>query len=158
MPKHPRVLRSTGEGVGEQENQSHHQAVDGERFHECQGEQQGAADLAFGFGLTGDALNSAAGCGALTDTGADGGETDSQTSGHNGSSGGNGIHVERGYGGRCGSADGRWGGVSQNPFAPGTSPHGREGPGLLPDLRAMCLADRRVKAKERDRKSTPPDN
>jgi len=96
---------SAGEGVGEQQHQSDHKAVDGESFHEGQGQQQGAADLAFGFGLAGNALNSAAGSGALTDTGADGAEADSQTSSDNRRGGGDGIHGGTKVVGRWESAD-----------------------------------------------------
>ena len=52
--------------------------------------------LAFGFGLTGDALNSAAGSGALADARTDGAETDSETSGDDGRGGSNRIHGGKG--------------------------------------------------------------
>jgi len=74
----PVIEGSAVEGVGEQKHERHHQAVDGESFHEGQGKQQGAADLAFGFGLTGDALDSATGSGALTDTGANGAKAEAE--------------------------------------------------------------------------------
>ena len=59
--------RSAGEGAGEQKHQSHNQAVDGESFHEGQGQQQGAADLpsASGWRAT---FRQPDRCGALTDT------------------------------------------------------------------------------------------
>jgi hypothetical protein len=91
-----RSRRSAGEGVGKQQHQGDNQAVDREGLHEGQRDQQGAADFAFGFGLTGNAFDSAASRVALTDAGADGADTDSQTSSHDGGGGSKRIHGEKG--------------------------------------------------------------
>ena len=85
---------SACEGVGEQKHQGHHKAVDSQGLHESEGEQQGAADLAFSFGLTSNTFNSTLGSAALTDTRANCSQTNGQTSSDNGSCGSDGIHVE----------------------------------------------------------------
>ena len=64
-----------------------------------------AAGLAVGLGLTSDAFNSGTGCGALTDTRADGAEADSEASSDNRRGGGDEIHVGTKDGGRWESAD-----------------------------------------------------
>ncbi len=87
------MQRDLGEGVGEQQHQGNHQTVDGQSFHERQGEQQGAADLAFSFGLTGDTFHSLTSGLTLTDTRANGSQTDSQSSSDDGSGSGERIHV-----------------------------------------------------------------
>jgi hypothetical protein len=107
---------------------------------------RGAADLAFGFGLTGDALNSAAGRGALTDTRADGGEADCQASSHNGSGGGDGIHVGWCKGKRWEALYGMDLGIG-SPRA-GTFPKERARVQCRTCAR-MCLADRRSQAIEK---------
>ena len=133
------IPESAGEGVGEQEHQSHNQAVDGQSFHEGQGEQQGAADLAFSFGLAGDPFHSLAGCGALANARTDGGEAHRESGGQDGGGGGQITHWWKAVG------------VAQDERGKGRARPGHsseeEWARFHPDLRAKCLADRRGPAK-----------
>merc|ERR1719336_1720422 len=75
---------SLDEGVGEEQHQGDHEAVDRQRLHEGQRQQQHATEVVRHLRLPADAVDAAARSDALADAGADGREPDGEARAHRG--------------------------------------------------------------------------